>query len=359
MISKDLNLRDFYQKVLQENQPKEELFLQMGELVFKVLSNNKPLILKLKSYFKEFIANKGEDHLTVVAIETSPLDYDEKSFKIKDPEPGKKKIKEEYFSNLSGQVVRKRLTNMMFFFGNDFHLGMGPCLENDNQIINFINNRFLELRLNQGAQLGHAAAVFNPKTTKGMMFAGFSGAGKSTLSLEVMKRGYSFLSNDRVLTRIEEEQVIMEGIPKHPRINPGTIIHNEYLCRLIPEKERQKYLAMGDKLWDLEEKYDGLIDQCFGEDKFKLINPCHFLIILNWKRTKSPLEIKEVNIQERKDLLPAYMKQTGLFYLPSEAGKNIKRDESAYIEHLSKLEVFEFSGGVNFKEGADFCTSLL
>ncbi|MCR9205960.1 MAG: HprK-related kinase B, partial [Halobacteriovoraceae bacterium] len=305
------------------------------------------------------LASQSEPYLTVVAIEAPALGYEPDSFTVKNPEPGKRKIKEEFFNTPEGRVVRKRLTDMMFFFGQDFHLGIGPCEANDNQVINFINNRFLEMRLNQGSQLGHAAAVFNPQTQLGMMFAGFSGAGKSTLSLEVMKSDLSFLSNDRVLTSIEGEGLKMEGIPKHPRINPGTIVHNDALKSLMTDEDRQRYLDMGDDLWDLEEKYDGFIDQCFGKNKFKLVHPCQFLMLLNWKRNSSPLKVEEINLRERKDLMPAFMKQTGLFYLPDEAGKAVRRDEDDYLKHLERIQVFELSGGVDFKEAAKICTQLL
>lgn len=358
MLTKDSDLKTCYQQARELYPTEHETKLQLGRYCFSVKTNNPGLKTKLDRYFKEFMAEAdATPYLEIIAIECEPPSIDREQLTVKQPDPGKTKIKEEYFNIGSTRLVRKRLTDMVFIFGSDFHLAMGPCEANDNQIVNFINNRFLELRLNLGAQLGHAAAVLHNE--KAMMFAGFSGAGKSTLSLQVMNLGTTFISNDRVLVTEEEGEVVVEGIPKHPRINPGTIVHNEKLHCLVPEDKRNDYLAMGDDLWDLEDKYDGFIDQCYGENKFKLFNKANFLILLNWKRNDDPIVMKEIDISQRRELLPAFMKETGMFYLPNEEGKKVTRTEEDYLKVLSKIRVFEFSGGVDFEKGAQFCYELL
>ena len=65
------------------------------------------------------------------------------------------------------------------------HAAVGPCLANDNQIVNFINNRLIEVRLRAGDLLFHAAGV--ARNGRGLALAGFSGAGKSTLALAIMR----------------------------------------------------------------------------------------------------------------------------------------------------------------------------
>lgn len=363
LVSKNVNLRELSEKLIKENPLSFELSLLIDDHEFLIKTNEERLITKLKTYFSEFLLGeiKPPKKIVISAIQAPALQVKRDDLTVKDPEPGKKKIKEEWFQNESGRLVRKRLTDMVFMFGDDFHLAYGPCLENDNQVINFVNNRFLETRLNKGDQLGHAAAVFNPRSQRGLMMAGFSGAGKSTLSLEIMKLGTHFLSNDRVLIApsTTENALEMRGVPKHPRINPGTIVHNEALSSLINEEERKRYLNMGSDLWDLEEKYDGFIDQCFGKNKFKLFHLTQGLILLNWKRDSSPLSIEKINLRERRDLLPAFMKQTGLFYLPNEQGQKVTREEDDYLKLLEKIDIFEASGGVNFEEAAQFCAKWM
>ena len=82
-------------------------------------------------------------------------------------------------------------------FGGGRNLAIGPCLENSNQVINFVNNRFIEWSVRRGSLLCHAAAVSQGE--RGISFAGFSGMGKSTLALKTMGQGLSFVSNDRLL----------------------------------------------------------------------------------------------------------------------------------------------------------------
>ena len=358
-ITKSTSIKNFFDKCLEEFKVDSELYLKFSDQGFRVQSNNSQLIEKLKSYFGEFVSGSEdikELNLTdVYAVETNPIPYSANDFVIKEPGPGKTKIKEEILNVNDGRIVHKKITDMFFLFGEGINLGIGPCFNNDNQVINFINNRFLEIKLNQGAMLGHAAAIIHPITKKGMMFAGFSGMGKSTLALKIMNLGADFLSNDRVLLSASESGAKMEGVAKHPRINPGTIVHNEKLLNLITQEQRQRYLDMGDALWDLEEKYDGLIDKCYGENKFKLNNEAHVLILLNWKRDGGEAVLKKIDPTEREDLLPAFMKETGAFYLPDEEGRNIGRDVQDYLKVLTRIDVYEVSGGVDFEGIAKQC----
>ena len=55
--------------------------------------------------------------------------------------------------------------------------------------------------------------------------AGFSGGGKSTLMLQLLDNDeVSYLTNDRLFIHAGSGQIMARGIPKLPRINPGTIV---------------------------------------------------------------------------------------------------------------------------------------
>jgi HprK-related kinase B len=62
-----------------------------------------------------------------------------------------------------------------------------------------------------------------------------------------------------------------------------------------------------------------------------------------------------VDIEARRDLLPAFIKSTGLFFLPEHSDQASDQSESAYIRFLKSSQVFEISGGVNFKTAAKAC----
>ncbi|MCF8033169.1 MAG: HprK-related kinase B [Desulfarculaceae bacterium] len=324
--------------------PDQGLGLSLAGWELQVLSNSPQLISELKDYFGPFVSLAGKGALSVTALE-APAQDTGLVFQVKQPDPGKSKIKEEWADLADGRVVKKRLTGMIFAFGGEHHLAVGPCLANSNQVINFINNRMIQLELNQGALLAHAAGV--RRDGAGLALAGFSGMGKSTLALHLMSLGATFISNDRLLVRREDGGSVMTGVPKLPRINPGTALNNPDLASVIPPDERERFAEMtGDEIWDLEHKYDVDISECFGPDRFKLRGPLNALAILNWQRDGSNLDMQQVDLAARPDLLAAFKKDWGLFFLSE--GREPDHSDRAYLQALAGVTVFELGGGVDF-----------
>jgi HprK-related kinase B len=115
--------------------------------------------------------------------------------------------------------------------------------------------------------------------------AGFSGAGKSTLSLHLMAGGATFVSNDRLLITPDGDGLMMSGVAKLPRINPGTILNNPTLTALLSDAEKATLSSLPEQeLWELEQKFDVPINTCFGEDRFVLSAKMTGLVVLNWQR---------------------------------------------------------------------------
>jgi HprK-related kinase B len=196
---------------------------------------------------------------------------------------------------------------------------------------------------------------------RGLAMCGFSGAGKSTLAMHVMSLGSLFVSNDRLLVTPEGTGLRMSGVPKLPRINPGTALNNPDLVGVVPGEDRRRFSELDeDDLWGLEHKYDVFLDQCFGEGRFLLQAPMHGLVVLNWKRGGGETSVRFVKAADRPDLLPAFMKPAGLFSMPKngdEAWQDPTQEEYAAL--LSRCDIVEITGGVDFERAAAFCAEYL
>jgi HprK-related kinase B len=326
------------------------LEVTFDDVTVVVATNSHALSEKLGRYFRDFLGGGGTTIIEVTAIEAGPPDFD-LPFAVHPREPGKTKLKEASIDLPDGRVVKKLLTGLVFLFGQGKNYAVGPCLDNDNQIVNFINNRFIEWRLKRGALLFHAAGV--AKDGQGLVIAGFSGAGKSTLALEIMRQGTTFISNDRVMVSREGDGLVMHGVAKMPRVNPGTVLNNPSLAPVMDAADRARFSALPvAELWDLEHKYDAFIDECFGPGRFKLACPMAGLIILRWKRDASPMTAARVRLADRRDLMPAFMKDVGLFYEFEDPSEPSMASQNAYLDLLGDLPVLEIDGGVDFHKAA-------
>ena len=345
-----------------------------------VESDEPALIAELRDYFKDFRELAATDYdsaaaeapltrISAIQLPEPPDFGHNRTMVIGEFKASVKGPKEAFFDVSDGRAVHKLRTGMWFMFGAEHHLAIGPCTDNPNQVVNFINNRKIQWSLHQGAQLGHAAAVARreqdpsalPRT---IAIAGQSGMGKSTLSLHLMNdRRLDFLSNDRAMIcpRHPDSGVIeIEGVPKHPRINPGTILNNPDLVGLLEPADKARFEALSsDELWQLEEKYDGLINTCFPQQRFILRGRLVGLVLLNWKRDPGAETIaRRINIRERADLLPSLIKKPGVFYLPGP-NQAKRRDAHAYMDYLEGVEVLELAGNIDFERGAAAALELL
>lgn len=347
------NRRAFVGQIRRALPTTASLFLRFGRCTLEVRTNLEDIVDALARYFQPFVVAAAPAEILVSAHESEEyllaVDYT-----VKTPDHGKTKIKEEYYELEDGRIVRKRLTGMLFVFGDGDNVAVGPCRNNLNQVVNFINNRYIEWMLCQGCLLGHAAGVV--LQGQGIAMAGFSGAGKSTLALHLMNEGATFVSNDRLMIEKSKNGLVMHGVAKMPRINPGTALNNPNLQQIMSEEEQNRFASLpADELWTLEHKYDALIDDCYGPDRFILRTAMEGLVLLNWQRNDEPTEFSQVDLAERQDLLPAFMKSVGLFFRPSEGCAMPAPVKETYIDFLSRCRVLEISGGINFAAAAQMC----
>ncbi len=326
--------------------------LCLDGLNIRLRSNSGALLDGLQTYFSHVTGPLETADIEVIAIEcpAPELAVDFVDWKR---EPGKSGRKDSYHDVPQGRLVRKVRTGMVFLQSEQWRIAAGPCVEYDNQVINFINAQYMNWLQQNDWLICHAAAL----THRGRAFglAGFSGGGKSTLMLHALENpAFSYLTNDRLFIKAHDGKVQCRGIPKLPRVNPGTIVNNRRLQALVTEDERARLLALPrDELWDIEDKYDVMIDKVYGDERIATSAPLAGFIVLNWRRdSDQPARLQAIDINERRDLLAAIMKSPGPFYQYADGhffDDQTTLDATPYLDALNGVPVYEVSGGIDFE----------
>jgi HprK-related kinase B len=347
--------------LLKDLAPNHELWLDIGGVTVHVRSNSRPLCDALSKYFSDLVVPPSpREDICVAALEAEPRRFP-LEFRDWPREAGKVGKKERYADAPDGRVVCKTRTGMQFLLSRDELVAVGPCRANPNQVINFIISQYLGRRLDEGWALCHAAGV--SLRGQGIGIAARAGAGKSTLALHLMSTGLSFMSNDRLLIQRSGALPELAGVPKMPRVNPGTLLNNPDLADVLPPERRAELERLDQaELWQLEEKYDVMVPDVFGPGRCQYRAPLRALIVLNWTRAASaPAEFERIEIGERLDLLDLVMKSPGVFHRDGQgrsAAETARPDPQVYIRALAGVPVYEATGRADFDVGVGFCRRL-
>ncbi|WP_417783662.1 HprK-related kinase B [Terasakiella pusilla] len=334
------------------------LVLDLDGYKIEVQSNSQELLEQLGRYFAHTLG-AGEPDCRIIAIEGPAPDLGLPFVDWK-REAGKSGRKDAFYDLTDGRLILKVRTGMVFLQSRDHLIASGPSLANDNQIINYINAQYMNKLQQDEALICHASGLVRDGACLGM--AGFSGGGKSTLMLKMLEeQGLSYLTNDRLF--LKDGRAI--GIPKLPRINPGTILNNETLRPILSDERAAELQALPiEELWHLEEKYDVFVEDVYGEEKITPSAKLGAFLILNWQREGTkPLSIDQVDLSARPELLhKAIMKSPGPFYQYADGSffaDTTDLDPVPYLEALQDVPIYEASGTIDFDAAARFCLKEL
>ena len=347
----------------------EPLMLEMDGYLLAITSNSKQLLDRLSAYFKHVVSeqnpytNNSQQPVDEVICIESPV-YDAGiQFTDWKREPGKTGRKDAYHDLADARLVLKVRTGMLFLQHETHRLVIGPCNEYDNQVINFINAQYMNWLQQHGALICHASAlVIN---NRAMAIAGFSGGGKSTLMLHMLEDDdIKYLTNDRLFLSHSENGVMATGIPKLPRVNPGTIVNNDRLKPLLSNQRIEELQALPkETLWHLEEKYDVDVTAVYGQGKIVTRQKIDTFLILNWSfDSEESFQINPVDINERSELLNAVMKSPGPFYQFADGTfyqDDMQQNPDDYLDYFSNIRVLEATGRVDFEQARHYCHDYL
>lgn len=346
------------------------LLLGLDDMTIRVRSNSAELLENLQGYFSHIvIADTDTDTDTFIDLHAFECAAPDLSLDYVDwpREAGKTGRKDAFFDLADGRIVTKVRTGMVFLQSKDHRIAAGPCLENDNQVINFINAQYMNMLQQNGWSICHAAGLVRNGRALGL--AGFSGGGKSTLMLHMLGNSdTAFLTNDRLFAKRsaasdDAAKVWAAGIPKLPRINPGTALNNPLLGDIVDAKRRRELASLSKaELWDIEEKYDVDINQVYGTGRINGRAPLCGFVILNWAHdSTAPTKITRVDLAQRRDLLAAVMKSPGPFYQRAD-GSMYESDAvlaaEPYLATFAGVPVYEVTGQVDFDRIAQQCEAL-
>lgn len=325
-----------------------QLQIAFNNFVVDVHINSEALTNKLLHYFSEFVVDKPWpfSHSTVTVHDAPPPSFPY-NYKLAAPESPHKPAKYEWVELGEGRIVHHRKTNIHYLLNDKKNCIIGPCLHQKNKVVNFINSRFIKHQVDQGYLLCHAAGVKTKK--RGIILSGTSGAGKSTLALHMISNGADFVSNDRILINNKANGLFF-GTLQQPRVNPGTILNNPDLINILTPDERMEFSRMNiEALWQLEHKYDALIQDCFGPTRFTPKAPLNAVAILTWCKSNDPMIIECISPKEASRYLINMMKKNDLLYLPRN--KNYTNPTILdYVAALADTPIFIIRGGINFAE---------
>jgi HprK-related kinase B len=238
-----------------------------------------------------------------------------------------------------GRVIRKDRTGVVITAsGRDWTI-TGDLHRNFSQLLNLIAAVYGISLIDRGGAMVHASAVV--RDGKALAVIGQSGMGKSSLCVRLLEHGFDFLTNDRLLLEPSNAGTTALGLPKLPRVNPGTLVVGKRTRSIIPDRDKLRYARLGtDELWQLEEKYDLDVRRTLGTG-WLLSAPLGSALVLSWRRGTGDLALEPMTPAQAVEALRGAYKSFGVFDLALET-----RSDEAFRQAAAAVPFFRVSGPI-------------
>ncbi|HLJ59962.1 MAG TPA: HprK-related kinase B [bacterium] len=298
--------------ILHAYPPDADLGLDIAGVALRVRTNAPAVHERLRRYFGAYLAAAAEAGAPeIVLLSGSPV-YDPARMVDVPRRARSDRIKEAFYDAPDARVVLKRRTGVVIYVTDSVHYVVGDLDANFNQAVNAVMMVFAKAMLRRGYVMLHASAILGD--TGGIAFASSSGSGKSTLALMLVEKRQHLVSNDRLFIRSTPGGAEMVGVPKQPRVNPGTLLRIPRLTRLLPAAERVRYQPLPpEQLWTLEHKHDVDVEAIYGPGTVQLRGWLRAVFLLRWSPSSRGWSVHTLSPDERVGALVPTMKGVGVY----------------------------------------------
>jgi HprK-related kinase B len=315
--------------------------LHFDDCTVMVETEDSGIVGKLRRYFGDFAADPqdGDRPRTLLrVIEEDPTE----------PEEGliawMEKGKDAFLDLPSGRFVRKMRTGVTISIQEDFWSSVwtmrGPVNRNFGQVVNMIGNIYGLHVMDRGGAMIHASAIADHQGGALAIMAQ-SGMGKSSVAVRLMEQGFDFISNDRVILEppLAGDNVIAHGLPKLPRVNPGTLLDGENTRVVLDPAVRDRYAALPrEELWKVEDKYDLEVDRVLGR-RWLLSGELKAGLVLNWRHGGDGIRLQRLTSGQALTELKQVGKNFGVFDV-----RLVSRSETALADTARRVPIYRVTG---------------
>jgi len=335
--------------------PDHRLLLDLHGVTIEVNTDADQVAANLRAYYADYLAeDQGAEACYRVDAHQRWITVDQNELAIY-REAGKTKPKEAFLDDADSglRLMLKVRSGVLALLGRGHVRVAGDLVSLSNQLINIINAIFINDRMDAGYTLFHASAL--ARGDRGMIVSGRSGAGKSSAAIWTLDHGISIISNDRLLARrdsgADAGSIPMLGVPKKPRINPGTIVGNPKLHGMMDPAELARYQAMPrEELWHVEHKFDLDVKSVFGPGAERATAMLHAAFFIDWAvESSDPCRCGLLPRERYPEFYRAVFKDGGVFDLRNSETSLKPHHEAEYERVLEGIPVYHVTGGVSFE----------
>jgi HprK-related kinase B len=317
------------------------LALRFGNVTIGVETEDSGIQARLRRYYDGFAEGLRENHRprTVIrVIEQAAAQPDEEL--VTWMERGK-----EAFMDLpSGRLVRKLRSGISISIQEDswssFWTLRGPVSRNFSQLVNLIGTAYGLHLLDNGGSMIHASAVCD-SAGRTIAVMGQSGVGKASVAVRLLERGFDFVSNDRVILEphLTGRTVVAHGLPKLPRVNPGTLLDGEKTRFVLDAASQDLYAALPrEELWKIREKHDIDVTNVLGR-RWLLSGDLKAALVLNWRHDGEGLDFQRLSPGQALTELKLISQSFGVFDM-----RLLSRADTALAETARRVPVYRVTG---------------